>query len=153
MGCVVTGWSAAVGTHTVTATATDLAGNASTSTRTYTVDPWTILGFYQPVDMNMLNIVKGGSTVPLKFEVFAGSTELINVSAIKSFTVQQIGCDFTGPVDDIELYSTGGTSLRYDSTSGQFIQNWQTPKGAGKCYTVKMTTQDDTFIYAMFKTK
>ena len=34
-------------------------------------------GYYQPVDMNgVWNTVKGGSTVPLKFELFAGTTEL-----------------------------------------------------------------------------
>ncbi len=38
-------------------------------------------GFYAPVDVNgVLNTVKGGSTVPLKFEVFAGSTELTDTS-------------------------------------------------------------------------
>ena len=36
-GCVVTGYSAALGTHTLTATATDNAGNTATSTLTYTV--------------------------------------------------------------------------------------------------------------------
>ena len=36
-GCVVTGYSAALGTHTLTASATDKAGNTSTSTLTYTV--------------------------------------------------------------------------------------------------------------------
>jgi uncharacterized protein YjbI with pentapeptide repeats len=35
--CVVTGYSAALGTHTLTATATDKAGNTTTATLTYTV--------------------------------------------------------------------------------------------------------------------
>jgi hypothetical protein len=117
---------------------------------------WTLKGFYQPVDMlplGVVNTVKGGSTVPLKFEVFAGSTELTSVDVVKTFTVQQVGCGFTGTEDPIELYSTGGTSLRYDSTGGQFIQNWQTPKAAGKCYTVILTTDDGSMITALFKTK
>jgi hypothetical protein len=46
--------------------------------------------------------------------------------------------------------STGGTSLRYDSTAGQFIQNWQTPKKPGTCYTTTMTTQDGSTISANF---
>jgi hypothetical protein len=52
--------------------------------------------------------------------------------------------------DDIDLVTTGGTSLRYDSTAGQFVQNWQTPKKAGACYTVTMTTDDGSEISANF---
>ena len=54
------------------------------------------------------------------------------------------------PTDDIELVTTGGTNLRYDSAAGQFIQNWQTPKKPGTCYTVTMTTDDGSKISANF---
>jgi hypothetical protein len=98
------------------------------------------------------NTVKGGSTVPLKFELFAGS-ELTDVSAIESFKTQKITCSGTAVEDAIEVVSTGGTSLRYDSTAGQFIQNWKTPTGAGTCYSATMTAQDGSFIKAYFKLK
>ena len=52
-----------------------------------------------------------------------------------------------------ELTTTGGTTLRYDSVAGQFIQNWQTPKKPGACYTVTMTTLDRSSISANFKLK
>ena len=82
-GCAVTGYSAAVGTHTITASATDMAGNVGSTARTYTVEPWTLHGFFAPVDMpDVWNSVKGGSTVPLKFRVFQGATELTDVTAI-----------------------------------------------------------------------
>jgi hypothetical protein len=153
-GCEVTGYSTAVGTHTLTATATDNAGRTGTATQTYTVMAWTPKGFYQPVDMGgVLNTIKGGSTVPLKFEVFRGTEELTATSAIKSFTQTKIACDGSTPTDEIEVTSTGGTSLRYDSTGGQFIQNWQTPKASGSCYRVTMTTQDGSAISANFKLK
>lgn len=154
--CVVSGYGTTVGTHTMTATATDNAGHTATATRMYTVLAWTIKGFYQPVDMNdVVNMVKGGSTVPLKFEIFAGSTELTTTASISSFKVGAITCgQLQGtPTDEIELYSTGGTSLRYDTTGGQFIQNWQTPRGAGVCYKVTMTALDGSSITAYFKTK
>ena len=84
-GCAVTGYSAAVGTHTVTASATDMAGNVGSTARTYTVEPWTLHGFFAPVDMpDVWNSVKGGSTVPLKFRVFQGTTELTDVATIGS---------------------------------------------------------------------
>jgi hypothetical protein len=150
--CGVTGYSIAVGTHTVTATAKDKAGNTSTATATYTVKAWTLSGFYQPTDMNdVLNTVKAGSTVPLKFEIVAGS-ELTDVSAIDSFKATPINCTATA-TDDIEVLSTGGTSLRYDTTAGQFIQNWQTPKQVGACYRVTLLTDDGSSISALFKLK
>ena len=116
---------------------------------------WTLKGFYQPVDMNgVVNTVKGGSTVPLKFEIFAGSSELTDVSAIDAFKVAMINCGDAGTVsDEIELLTTGGTTLRYDATGGQFIQNWQTPKLPGFCFKVTMTTDDGSSISALFKLK
>ncbi|WP_344251849.1 PxKF domain-containing protein [Humibacillus xanthopallidus] len=154
--CAVSGYSAAVGGHTMTATAHDNAGNTGTDTRNYTVSAWTLKGFYQPVDMNgALNMVKAGSTVPLKFEVFAGSTELTDTAVVDTFKWGEVPCtDFSGAVqDDIEQYTSGQTVLRYDTTGGQFIQNWQTPKKAGSCYKVVMKTDDGSSISANFKLK
>ena len=57
-------------------------GNTDTLTATYQVAPWTMTGFYSPVDMNgVWNAAKGGSTIPLKFEMFKGSVELTDASA------------------------------------------------------------------------
>jgi hypothetical protein len=152
--CLVTGYSTAVGTHTLTATATDNAGRTSTAQRSYTVLAWTLNGFYSPVDMNgVFNVVKNGATVPLKFEIFVGAIELTAITAVKSLTTAKVNCDATAPLDEIEATSTGGTSLRYDATAGQFVYNWQTPKTAGQCYRLTMTTQDDSKLEAYFKLK
>jgi hypothetical protein len=153
--CTVSGYSTAVGPHTVTATATDNAGNSTTTAPvTYTVVAWTMLGFYQPTDMNgIVNTVKNGSTVPLKFEVFIGPTELTNTSAVLQ-PLRAIVSNCSGaPTDDIELLATGGTSLRYDTTAGQFIYNWQTPKTVGTCYLVTVTAADGSTLQANFKLK
>jgi hypothetical protein len=152
--CSFDGYKDTVGTHTMTAVAKDLAGNTTTVQRKYNVLAWTLKGFYQPVDMGpVLNTVKGGSTVPFKFEVFAGSTELTDPS-IASFAAKLVACPGTSlPSDDVEFTTTGATSLRYDSTAGQFIQNWQTPKKPGSCYVVTMTTDDGSALSANFKLK
>ncbi|HET7069122.1 MAG TPA: PxKF domain-containing protein [Nocardioides sp.] len=142
--------------HTFTASATDNAGNeATTDSVSYTLLPWTTKGFYQPVDMSgVWNTVKGGSTVPLKFEIFAGSTEKTDTSAVKSFTQRTVTCpNSSATVDEIELTTTGGTSLRYDATGGQFVQNWATPKRPGTCYVTTMTAQDGSTISANFLLK
>ena len=151
--CTVSGYGTGVGTHTLTATATDKAGNTSTVTQSYTVKAWTLRGFYQPVDMNgVLNTVKGGSTVPAKFEVFAGDTEITDPGKM-GFTMARITCSLVLLVDDIETTTTGSTSLRYDATGGQFIYNWKTPTGAGTCYQLTMKAADGSSISANFKLK
>ena len=143
----------APGTTTVSCSATDAAGNIANGSFTVSVK-FQLSGFFQPVDMTgIYNTVKGGSTVPLKFEVFAGSTELTSTSVVVSFVQTKIACDTSATIDEIEVTSTGGTSLRYDTTGGQFIQNWQTPRAAGTCYRVTMTTQDGSSLVALFKLK
>ncbi|UVJ39277.1 PxKF domain-containing protein [Arthrobacter sp. CJ23] len=151
-GCVVTGYSTQVGTHTLTATAMDNAGRTATAQQSYTVMAWTLKGFYQPIDMGgVLNTVKGGSTVPAKFEVFAGATELTDTSLV-SLNAAKIKCTLEF-LDDIELTASGNTSLRYDATGGQFIYNWKTPATPGSCYKLTMTAADGSSISANFKLK
>ena len=76
--------------------------------------------------------------MPLKFEVFAGNVEVTAPNLIASFTVAQTSCP-GGTGEDLPGRSTGGTSLRYDATAGQFIQNWQTPRLPG-CYRATVRT-------------
>jgi hypothetical protein len=152
--CSVSGYSTAIGEHTVIASATDNAGNVGSASADYEVLPYTFNGFFAPVDMGgVFNVVKGGSTVPLKFEVFAGPLELTDVAFVDSFAALQISCDTSASIDDIELTTTGGTSLRYDFDDGQFINNWQTPKKPGTCYQVTLTTIDGSTLEALFKLK
>jgi hypothetical protein len=153
--CVVTGHSTVVGSHTLTATALDKAGNQYQESRTYTVLAWTLKGFHAPVDnAPVLNTVKGGSTVPLKFEVFAGTTELTDPAVVKQpLKASQVTCNTGEPNDEIQLLATGGTVLRYDALSGQFIYNWQVPRQPGACYVVTIETQDGSKVTARFKLK
>jgi len=72
-----------------------------------------------------------------------------------SIQVADIPCNSSAGIDSFVDYvtNTGNTTLRYDGTSAQFIQNWQTPKGPNKCYQVRMTALDGSHIDAFFKTK
>jgi hypothetical protein len=91
--------------------------------------------------------------VPLKFELFAGS-ELTDPANVKSLQSTKVNCSTSNATEDaIETTATGGTSLRYDSTAGQFIYNWKTPTGAGSCYKVAVTANDGSTISAFFKMK
>jgi hypothetical protein len=153
-GCVVSGYSALVGSQTVTATATDAAGNLGTAFLHYDVLPvtWTLIGFAQPVDMGVVNTLKGGRPVPLKFEIFAGATELTTLDAVLSLTQTQTSCTFgsvlAAPVD---ATSNGRTGLRYDSDAGTYILNWQSPAQPDTCWLVTLTTMDGSSIAAAFR--
>jgi len=105
---------------------------------------------------NVVNTVKGGSTVPLKFNVYdCNNVERTNVSDImyQSAQVAEYNCqsNVEDPMGD--LPNTGATALRYDTTGHQFIQNWKTPSTKNKCYVVRMTALDGSYIQAYFKTK
>ncbi len=151
-----TGSTFPIGATAVNCDAQDSAGNVAAGSFTVTVTVQTT-GFYQPVDMNsFVNVVKAGSTVPLKFEVFGDrtvpSTEISDGSVVKTLKQKLTSCDPSAPTDEVETTATGGTLLRYDSTAGQFIYNWKTPLQKG-CYTVTMTLLDDSTIQALFRLK
>jgi hypothetical protein len=153
--CTVTNDGVLVGSHTQVTTATDNAGNVAREERRYTVAAWRLDGFYKPVTMGatVVNTVKAGSTVPLKFNVYRGTTAMTSgIGAV--FTAAKVACDGSDVQDPVDFVTTGGTSLRYDSTAGQWIQNWATPSaGKGSCYRVTMTTADGSAASADFALK
>jgi hypothetical protein len=102
----------------------------------------------------VVNTVKGGSTVPLKFNVYnCNNVEITSTSYIlfqsAQFAEYPCGASNEVPLEDVP--NTGATALRYDGN--QFIQNWKTPSTKGKCYVVRVTTIDGSYIEAYFKTK
>jgi len=99
--------------------------------------------------MNVVNTAKAGSTIPVIFEVFRGQTELTDVSEVTSITYSAVTDDPSAATDEIETLATGGTGLRYDTSSGRFIYNWSTPaKGS---YRLKLTTRDGSTLTALFR--
>lgn len=151
--CAVSGYSTAVGTHTLRAVARDNAGNeTAVYGSSYRVRTLTLAGFSSPVDMSgTVNTVKNGATVPLKFTVADEGVPQTSTAVVKGFSVQRTSCTTGATEDAIELTTTGSTSLRYDTAAGQFIQNWKTPATPGACYTVSMTTIDDSSLSARFR--
>jgi cell wall-associated NlpC family hydrolase len=114
------------------------------------------VGFHAPVSpiAGAPNAVKGGSTVPLKFNVYAqGPIEITSAEAIAnlSFTVTQVACTGGAAAEVVPPTTTGSTSLRYDASAHQFVQNWQTPKTPG-CYLVRVLG-DGLLLSAKFTVK
>ena len=137
------------------------------------IGAWAAQGFYSPVAANsslvlapgapvpsatsttVWNTSKGGSTIPLKFDIFVngtGAAESTNVADVKGFVAQQL-LSCSGANDDQLDYTdttTIGSSLFYDGE--QMHQNWKTPAVArDTCYRVTVTLQDSTTIHTFVK--
>jgi hypothetical protein len=152
VACTIDGYSAEVGTHTVAGSTTDRSSNrGEASGVTYSVLPWTLNGFFRPVEaLDNLNVVKGGSTVPLQFEVFAGPNELTSTDIVAEFHAVGVPCA-DGLRSTVDQLTGVGIMLRYDDTGGQFIANWSTPKAAGSCQRVVLRLEDGSTISADFR--
>lgn len=144
------------GGHTFSVTATDYAGNTGSASVTYGA-LYAFNGFLSPVDnAPTLNTAKAGQTIPLKWQLsdangFVGDLSIINLTARGGIACSTVP---TAGTDAIETYSTGATSLRYDSTANQYIFNWQTVKlWAGSCGKVTLTYGDGTTHDAYFQFK
>ncbi|WP_242342407.1 PxKF domain-containing protein [Anaeromyxobacter terrae] len=152
------GSSFAPGTTTVSCTASDSRGNAATP-KTFTVTvQFAFLGFFQPVDnLPLVNTVKNGATVPVKWKLQGqGGVEITDVAAVdlKNTRAQGIACGaLTSVESQIELTTTGGTALRYDLGAAQYVLNWQTPKQPGSCWRLDLVFADGSTQSANFKLK
>jgi hypothetical protein len=160
--CVVTGYSNAVGSHTLTATATDNAGNQSTNTLTYTVgfQAGNILppvtapsGDQTSPTASDLQVFKIKSTVPLKFQFYldsakttlmttppAGSTAFLTVAKYNGSTASTDQTDLvTGSADT-------GNQFRW--SGGQYIYNMATSQLTPGTYycTITLKASDGTIL-------
>ncbi len=142
-----------VGALSVACTATDNAGNTQSSGVTYTVIyNWS--GFFQPVDnLPVLNSVKAGSAIPVKFSL--GGNLGLGIFAAGYPASQQIACDSGAPLDDIEeTVTAGSSSLSYDASSGKYNYVWKSVKTwVGTCRQLVVKLIDGTEHKANFKFK
>jgi hypothetical protein len=143
-------------TTEVTCTATDFSGNQTKGAFHVTVQPFAFNGFFAPVDMrNVLNTVKGGSTVPVKWTMADRNGPVTDTRVVTDVKASYFDCDaLSGSLESaVEYTATGGTALRYDGR--QFILNWQTKKttSTNTCYQLFVVFTDGTNQSALFKLK
>lgn len=140
-----------VGTTTVTLTATDAHTNSAQTTFTVTV-LYNFTGFFNPVNnLPTVNNVNAGRTIPLKFSL--SGNKGLSIFAVGYPMSQQIACDSSAPLSDLEgIETSGGSTLTY--SPDQYHYNWKTESSwVGTCRQLVVTLNDGSVQVANFKFK
>ena len=146
--------TASVGQHTFTVEASDEVGNVGTKSFVYHVI-YDFAGFFSPVDNpEVLNRVKAGSAVPVKFSL--GGDQGLDIFAEadgSSFPRSEpIPCGSTDPVDRVEQTVTASSSgLTYDATTGLYTYVWKTSRGWTGCRQLVVRLDDGKEYTANFE--
>ena len=144
--------ASSVGSKTLTFTAFDIAGNSATKQCTYRVIfNWS--GFFRPVDNPVVvNRVKAGSAIPIKFSL-AGNQGL-NIFATGYPASFAMTTFWGAPIEDIPLEETvfaGNSGLTYDPIADQYVYVWKTDKSwAGTSRELIVKLIDGTYHRAYF---
>jgi hypothetical protein len=151
------GWP--VGTLTFTLVASDGSSSSAPVTRTVRVVYEFVSGGFLPPIVNppQVNSGSAGSTIPVKWQLTDVNGNFISdLGTVKPFpdgvSYQTANCKFTEPFGKTVALPTGGTFLRYDTNTNQFVYNWSTPTKPG-CYVFTLTLTDDTQHQAYFNLK
>jgi hypothetical protein len=118
------------------------------------IPPYDFTGFFHPVDnLPTLNIATAGSAIPVKFSL-AGNQGL-NIFAAGYPASGQVVCDANEPGSVIEeTVNAGGSSLTYDTATGQYNYVWKTNKAwKGTCRILVVRFIDGTDHLAKFRFK
>ena len=142
--------TARIGGHLFAVTGSDNAGNEATLEHGYGV-VFSVSPFSPPVDdLPVLNDIKAGRAVPVKFSL--GGDQGLAIFAPGYPKSQQVPCNSTAPVDGIEeTVTAGGSSLTYDAASDLYSYVWKTDKSwAGSCRQLVLGLVDGTSRRASF---
>ena len=143
--------TSAIGTYTLTYSATDASNNTGSATRTVNVI-YNFTGFFSPVNnLPTLNHVNAGRTIPLKFSL--SGNHGLGIFAAGYPASKQVACDSSAPLADLEATETsGGSTLTY--SPDQYQYSWKTESSwAGTCRQLVITLNDGTVHTANFKFK
>ena len=115
-------------------------------------DVFDFAGFFAPVDdLPVLNSVKAGRAIPVKFSL--GGDQGLDIFAAGYPKSRSIDCDSQAPVDAIEttVDNAGNSTLTYDQSSQRYQFVWKTDKAWAGCRLLTLKLSDGTTHLANFK--
>ena len=99
----------------------------------------------------MLNKVKAGVAVPLKWRILNALNAPVTNLSTASITVTTLDCESGETVDQVEETAAGGSGLQ-NLGGGYYQLNWKTPKSYGKsCKTMQLDIGDGVTHDAFFE--
>ena len=132
-----------VGPKTVQCTATDIAGNPTTVNVSYNVT-YRFDGFLQPINDTAhtqvcgspctVSIFKGGSTVPVKFQLKDANGNVVQAASLPIWLTPQLGGPTTAPVDESLYTDKVDSGSNYGWDGQQYHYNWGTQSFATGYY-------------------
>ena len=135
-----------VGSHTVTLTGSDLAGNTASASCSYSVN-YKFTGFFPPIHTGT-NRAKAGSAIPIIFSI--GGFDGLRIFASGSPSSQLISCSTGAPLAAPEPIAIDLIPL-YDPLTKHYIVIWQTSrKWENTCRQLQVTLKDGTTHTAQF---
>ena len=149
----VSGSNFPLGTTTVNATADDHNGHTSACSFHVTVS-YNFAGFFAPVsNLPVVNVVKAGRAVPVKFSL--SGDKGLGIFAPGSPASGPMACNSSDPAATLEeTLTAGGSSLSYDATTDQYVYVWKTDASwAGTCRQLVVTLNDGSTHRANFQFK
>lgn len=113
-------------------------------------------GFFRPIDNKdstdkyILNQVKAGSAIPVKFSLNGNMGLSIFATGFPKSGI--INCELGATVDLVEeTVTAGSSSLSYDPLTDQYNYVWKTEKSYSNCRQLQVTLIDGQTYYASFK--
>lgn len=147
---MVDGLSLGPGSTTTIDPSTTSTTLSSTTTST-TLAPCAFTGFFSPVDNNpVVNVVKAGAAVPVKFGFCQSGTLAIFTAGSPASLPHTCGTEATDDIESTVAVSTSG--LTFDPASSRYQYNWKTDNAwAGQCRTLSLVFTNGTRKTAEFR--
>ncbi len=131
-----------IGNHTIIITASDPAGNTTSTSLSYNVG-YHFGGFLPPIKTDGSGIYNLGRTLPIKFQLTDASGNFVS-TAVAQLVVTQVQSGIVGTIPVTLATSTNDTGnlFRYDSSGNQYIYNFDTGQLTGGTWQIKVVLDD-----------